>query len=52
MVSDLQSLGRVGRPAGAAVVGVRAVDRKIEIYDIFLPPGTYATASFRRDDVL
>ena len=43
--------GRVGRPAGADLVGTYAGDGKVEIYDMLRPPGTNTPSTFRGDDV-
>ena len=39
VLSDLQSPGTVGFPAGAAVVRSCAADRNVEMYDMFHTPG-------------
>ena len=51
VLSDLRSPGRIGRPAGADLVGACAGDGKIEIYDMLCPPGTNTPSTFRDDDV-
>ena len=51
MRSDLRSPWRVGRPAGADLVGTCAGDGKVEIYDMLRPPGTNTPSMFRGDDV-
>ena len=49
--SDLRSPWRVGRPAGADLVGTCAGDGKVEIYDILRPPGANTPSMLRGDDV-
>ena len=51
MLSDLRPPGRVGRPAGADLVGTCAGDGKVEIYDMLRPPGTNTPSVLRGDDV-
>ena len=41
ILSDLPSLGNIGRRAGAVIVRAFAGDRKVEMYNIFYTPGTY-----------
>ena len=40
-LSDLRFPGRIGRSAGATVMGNCTVDREVEIYDMFHTPGAY-----------
>ena len=49
--SDLRSPWRVGRPAGADLVGTCAGDGKVEIYDMLRPPGANTPSMLRGDDV-
>ena len=51
MLSDLRSPGRVGRLAGADLVGTCAGDGKVDIDDMLRPPGTNTPSTFRGDDV-
>ena len=50
-LSDLRPPGRVGRPAGADLVGTCAGDGKVEIYDALRPPGTNTPSMFRGDGI-
>ena len=51
MPSYLRSLGRVGRPAGADLVGTCAGDGQVEIFDMLRPPGTNTPSTFVGVDV-
>ena len=51
MLSYLRSLGRVGRPAGADLVGTCAGDGNVEICDMLRPPGTNSPSMFLGDGV-
>ena len=51
MLSDLRSPGRVGRPAGADLVGTCAGDGKVGMYDMLRSPGTNTLSTFVGDGV-